>query len=132
MKIKGINRFILLLLSVLLAFLLTACSFTETSGVTAVSNAENLGSPTSNFKALTESNQSQQSDHVESEKRINAKITVGDKVFAVKLYNNETTRALLAKLPMTVSMTELNGREKILSFIRETAYPSDRDACNNP
>ena len=112
MKIKGINRFILLLLSVLLAFLLTACSFTETSGVTAVSNAENLGSPTSNFKALTESNQSQQSDHVESEKRINAKITAGDKVFAVKLYNNETTRALLAKLPMTVSMTELNGREK--------------------
>ena len=30
----------------------------------------------------------------------------------MKLYNNETTRALLAKLPMTVSMTELNGREK--------------------
>ena len=114
MKIKGVDRFYLLLLSVLFASLLAACGFTKNSGVTVVNNsvAENSGAPMSNSKALTESNQSQQSNHVESEKRINAKITVGDKVFAVKLYNNETTRALLAKLPMTVSMTELNGREK--------------------
>lgn len=113
MKIKGLNRFLLLLLSVLLAFLLTACGFTKTSGVTVASNsvAENLGSPTSKSKP-TESNHSKQTGNVESEKMINAKITVGDKVFPVKLYNNETTRALISKLPMTVNMTELNGREK--------------------
>ncbi|WP_019879965.1 cyclophilin-like fold protein [Succinispira mobilis] len=114
MKIKGLNRFLLLLLSVLLAFLLAACGFTKNSGVTAVNNsvAENSESPTSNSKPLTESNHSKQTGNVESEKMINAKITVGDKVFPVKLYNNETTRALIVKLPMTVSMTELNGREK--------------------
>lgn len=28
------------------------------------------------------------------------------------MYDNETTQALIAKLPMTVNMSELNGREK--------------------
>lgn len=40
------------------------------------------------------------------------KITIGPKVFHATLYDNETTKAIKALLPMTVNMTELNGNEK--------------------
>ena len=40
------------------------------------------------------------------------KITVGSKVFTATLHDNTTARALKAKLPMTIYMTELNGNEK--------------------
>ncbi|MBD5136538.1 MAG: hypothetical protein HDT39_11355 [Lachnospiraceae bacterium] len=43
---------------------------------------------------------------------INIKITVGDEVFSAKLYNNETAKAFIEKLPMTLNMNELNGNEK--------------------
>jgi hypothetical protein len=39
-------------------------------------------------------------------------VTVGAKTFAAQMLDNETTRALLARLPMTVNMSELNGKEK--------------------
>ena len=43
---------------------------------------------------------------------ITIKISVGSAAFPAKLYDNETTRALLAQFPLTLSMSELNGREK--------------------
>jgi hypothetical protein len=39
-------------------------------------------------------------------------ISVGNKTFTAKMFDNETTRALIAQLPMTVNMSELNRREK--------------------
>ena len=39
-------------------------------------------------------------------------ITVGQTVFTATLYDNATVRAFKARLPMTVTMTELNGNEK--------------------
>ncbi len=39
-------------------------------------------------------------------------LTIGNSNFSAKLYDNETTRALLAKFPLTLDMSELNGREK--------------------
>lgn len=40
------------------------------------------------------------------------KITVGTNVFIATLSDNETAAAFKAKLPMTISMIELNGNEK--------------------
>ncbi len=40
------------------------------------------------------------------------KIEAGGQVFTAALMDNPTTRALLERLPMTVSMSELNGNEK--------------------
>ena len=40
------------------------------------------------------------------------KITVGGKVFSADIEANETGRAFLAKLPLTLDMSELNGNEK--------------------
>lgn len=40
------------------------------------------------------------------------KMEAGGQTFTVTLLDNPTTRALLERLPMTVSMGELNGNEK--------------------
>lgn len=39
-------------------------------------------------------------------------IKIGSETFTAKLYDNITTRAFVSQLPMTVNMTELNGKEK--------------------
>ena len=39
-------------------------------------------------------------------------ISVGGSSFSAKLYDNDTTRALLAQFPLTLDMSEFNGREK--------------------
>ena len=39
-------------------------------------------------------------------------ITIGSKKFTVTLYENETAKALLNQLPLTITMGELNGNEK--------------------
>lgn len=42
----------------------------------------------------------------------NMEIIINHHKYEVKLYQNETVKALLKKLPMTLTMTELNGNEK--------------------
>jgi hypothetical protein len=44
------------------------------------------------------------------------KITVGSSVFAATLYNNAPAAAFKAKLPMTITMRELNGNEKFFDL----------------
>jgi len=39
-------------------------------------------------------------------------VSVGESRFAAKVANTETGRAFLEKLPLTISMAELNGNEK--------------------
>lgn len=44
------------------------------------------------------------------------KITIGTNTFTATLYKNESAAAFKDKLPMTISMTELNGNEKYFDF----------------
>ena len=39
-------------------------------------------------------------------------IGIGDQTFSARLYDSDTTRALLERLPLTLSMEELHGNEK--------------------
>ena len=46
----------------------------------------------------------------------NIKITVNGKIFDATLDDNESARAFIEKLPLEVTMTELNGNEKYYKF----------------
>ncbi len=43
-------------------------------------------------------------------------MTVGGKTFSVRFCGNETVRALLSKMPMTLAMSDLNGNEKFYNL----------------
>lgn len=56
---------------------------------------------------------------------IDLKITVAGQVFTAKLYDNESTQALLHQLPLTVCMGELNGNEKY--YFMPVALPTNSE-----
>lgn len=43
-------------------------------------------------------------------------MSIGERRFAITLADNQTTRALAARLPLTVDMAEHNGNEKYASL----------------
>ncbi|MFV8367374.1 cyclophilin-like fold protein [Flavobacterium sp. XS1P27] len=57
------------------------------------------------------------------------KITVGSSVFTATLYNNTTTKAFKAMLPLTINMSELNGNEKFYYF--SSILPSNATTSKN-
>ncbi|MCI8210020.1 hypothetical protein AUC61_10785 [Pseudomonas sp. S25] len=46
-------------------------------------------------------------------------MTVGDRQFAVTLADNDTARALAARLPLTLNMPDLNGNEKHVTLAQK-------------
>ena len=59
-----------------------------------------------------ETNENTNSDTMSNQLRIK----IGAKTFIATLVSNPTVTALKARLPMTVSMSELNGNEKLFNF----------------
>lgn len=57
------------------------------------------------------------------------KITVNGKTFDAELEDNESARKLLEKLPLEVTMTELNGNEKYYRFNEN--FPSADERVGN-
>lgn len=51
-------------------------------------------------------------EHEEVNYSMNIRILIGDRSFACTLYENETTYAFIEQLPLTITMSELNGNEK--------------------
>ncbi|MDE6658076.1 MAG: hypothetical protein K2J88_05780, partial [Oscillospiraceae bacterium] len=43
-------------------------------------------------------------------------VQIGNQQFTAKLYQNDTTKSLINKLPLTLDMSELNGNEKYFYF----------------
>lgn len=60
---------------------------------------------------------------LENEDRIVLDMTIGNQVFKVKLYVNQTTEALVALLPMTLDMDDLNSNEKF--YFLPDKFPTD-------
>ncbi len=55
----------------------------------------------------------------DKKKEIPVTLTVSGKTFAAKFYDNRTARELVKKMPMTLSVKELNGNEKFYYFNTE-------------
>lgn len=59
----------------------------------------------------------------EEEAMTSMTIKIGEKESKVILVDNETTRELFKKLPLTITMLELNGNEKFYNF--DSKFPSE-------
>lgn len=55
-------------------------------------------------------------EHEEDEKMYRIQLEIGTHMFSANLYKNETTEALIERLPLSLSMDELNGNEKYYYF----------------
>lgn len=62
----------------------------------------------------------------EEEDMTSMTIKIGEKESKVILVDNETTRELFKKLPLTITMLELNGNEKFYNF--DSKFPSEPTA----
>lgn len=115
-KRYGISLFVLLW-----AVILVACG-NKTENSPTAETQQNLSKE--NIINLTEENvdDSESKGDVQMQKMI---IEVGGQRFQADLYDNETTRALQDRLPMTVSMDELNGNEKF--YYLEEEMPADAE-----
>lgn len=51
------------------------------------------------------------------------KMTIEEETYIIKLYDNETVRAFINLLPMTVTLNELNGNEKF--FYIDSSLPTE-------
>jgi len=78
-----------------------------------VQSANNLGvSAVVEPSAVNKRTPSDVENKISQENVLKMKLKVGERTFTAKLYDNETSRALLAQLPMSINMTELHGQEK--------------------
>lgn len=102
---------ILALLLMVVTPVLTACSpeddpIVENSIPPSVSNTEEPGDRYENDGKENESNGE------ENQMNRNITISVGGYSFAAMLEDNATARSFIARLPMTITMNEMNGNEK--------------------
>ncbi|MDF2503559.1 cyclophilin-like fold protein [Clostridium sp.] len=112
------------LLAYMMLFSLAACgrNINSNEGNSSSQSGNTAGSENEISQTPEQNNNTNQTDSTnssnstkggdEKEKMITMNIKVGNKTFTAKMYDNESTQALIAKLPMTVNMSELNGREK--------------------
>lgn len=116
------KRILLVFLACMMLFSLAACGRNSSSNEgNSSSQSGNTAESENEISQMPEQkNNTNQTDSrqgiAKREKMITMNIKVGNKTFTAKMYDNETTQALIAQLPMTVTMSELNGREKHYSL----------------
>ena len=58
-------------------------------------------------------------------------ITIGNKKYEAILYDNSTTKELIKKFPITITMSDLNGNEKYYNFSKSFSTSSENVANIN-
>lgn len=74
-------------------------------------------------KQIAETYYTNAEPQLEEDKMLDIQISVNNQTFYAKLYDNETTQALIEQMPMTLDMNELNGNEKYYYF--EDSLPTN-------
>ena len=87
------------------------CVITVLFSLTACSNTD-LGTSAENNAVTDAATQPEQPDTEEDDTMLKIEIVIGNKTFSAMLYDNESARALMERLPITLNMSELNGNEK--------------------
>ncbi|MEK4967870.1 cyclophilin-like fold protein [Cytobacillus sp. FSL R7-0696] len=98
-------------------------------GLTACANIETNEREETNQEELPSSNSIQESREIDMSNpstMIDLNITIGDQVFSAKLYDNQTTQALIKKLPLDINMSDVNSNEKFYSFQEKLPTNSER------
>lgn len=85
-------------------------------------------SETSFQKAASSGSDTKNNTTKESETVNKIKISVGNQSFLASLYDNETVRAFLDRLPLTLPMDELHGNEKYYYF--SDGFPTNTEAVS--
>jgi len=67
----------------------------------------------SNFSACAQGNG--ENDQIK-ESNVKIKIKIGNNEFTAIIFENETAKNFISKLPVTINMQELNGNEKYYNF----------------
>ena len=98
---------------------------TDNSNILTNENSENKESLNINNEIA--SNLENKNEGGEESMRLNIK--VGDKNFKATLESNNTTKSLLEKLPLTISMSELHGNEKYYYF--DESLPTNSERIEN-
>ena len=111
-------------------FSLVACGNTDPGASETKPEVTNNSNSDTNLETSAEDNtvtdaasQPEQPDTEEDNSMLKIKIIIGSKTFSALLYDNESARALMDQLPMTLNMSELNGNEKY--YYLENSLPTD-------
>lgn len=114
------NRMIRILpVLMLILFLFDGCGrMTPGEPEPTESSTFTASTPSANTDAAPEDGESTQPPETNTQEENVMKITIGEYSFTVLLEENETAKKLREQLPLTLSMSELNGNEKYhyLSF----------------
>lgn len=83
-----------------------------------------------NLSSQLEINTQKQENKSEVENKMSKlNIKVGNKTYTATLNDNETTRALLKEMPLTINMSELHGNEKYYYF--NQSFPTNDERITN-
>ncbi|WP_217708473.1 cyclophilin-like fold protein [Metabacillus schmidteae] len=118
------KKVLLILCMFIISFGLTACSTTETNEREDM-NVEEMPSSETNQESeetnveegpSSETIQGRDEDEMSPPLTSELNITIGDEVFLARLYDNQTTHALIEKLPLSIDMEDLHRNEKFYYF----------------
>lgn len=112
MKLKSLPTVVV----VLFAFSFCNAGCSNDDAATSVQNDEN-NTTENNAPIPSQNNGNDTTGNVnDNTSTSKMKITIGTTVFTATLYNNPSSAAFKAMLPLTIDMTELNGNEKFYNF----------------
>ncbi len=120
---KNSIKIIVLLISIFMLCNLSSCNSIDTI------NSEN-----DTAQQITKSKQTENSQKTITSKNENVEITdiqitLGEKSYTVKMYDNASAKELIDRLPITIEMQELNGNEKYYYF--ENDFPTNEEVVKN-
>lgn len=127
---------VLLSMCLAVSLVLTACgngeaegrpetSANQESSVMTAAEVANAGETSEEISEIQETKLSTES----ADTLLTVKLSIGDMVFMAKLYDNDTARELVSRMPMELDMSELHGNEKY--YYLPESLPTDAENPGN-